>query len=490
LQSYANDRFSRHIAIAGCLAAVLGAKILLIARLGSPTPYWDQWDAEAVGLYLPYFDGTLGLERLLAFHNEHRILLTRVNALALLWLSGTWDPILQMLANAAIHLAAIGLLVTLLGRLLDHASLLLFLAFATLLLATPLGWDNTLGGFQIQFYCLLLLSVVSLHLICGARAWSMRWLLGTLAGAAAYFSMASGALVLPAAVILTLAQRAVGHRAGLRELSALALHIALAFVLLSDALSFAPNEDVRARTIGALVNSLLVTASWPVAAAGWPAVLRIIPAVLVHLPIMIVTVRVLAQRRGIEDRGWFALALAAWMGVQIFALAYGRVGGSGESRYADILVIGLVLNAAAWLILLRDRSGNRRLLLLAATWLLAVMLGTGQKATSRVVDGIEARTRTGQIQTENVKRFIATGDFAHLSGKPALHIPFPSAERLRDLLGDPKLRAILPPALTGAPDSSQVKVAVLRAGPLLLPLGLALLLLAAAMAMFRPGKTD
>jgi hypothetical protein len=351
--------------------------------------------------------------------------------------------------------------------------------------ATPLGWDNTLGGFQIQFYYLLLLSLLSLHLLCGARAWSVRWLLGTLIGAAAYFSMASGALVLPAAVILTLAQRAVGERSGVRELAGLALHIAIAFVLLSDALSFAPNQDVRAHTLGELTNSLLLTASWPIAAASWPTVLRVVPAALIHLPIMLLTVRFLVRRRSLEDRGWFVLALAAWTAVQLFALAYGRVGGSGESRYADILLIGLALNAAAWLILLREWAGNRRLTLLAATWLFAVMLGTGQKATTRAADGIEARTRTGQIQTENVKSFVATGDFAHLSGKPFLHLPLPSAERLHDLLSDPKLRAILPPALTGAPESNRAKIAILRAGPLLLPLGLALLLLAATALWLR-----
>jgi hypothetical protein len=487
LQSYANDRFLRHIAIAGCLAAILGAKLLLIARLGIPTPYWDQWDAEAIALYLPYYSGTLGPERWFAFHNEHRLLLTRVNALALLWLSGSWDPVLQMLVNAAIHVGGIALLVVLVGRLLDRASLLLFLAFVTLLFAAPLGWDNTLGGFQIQFYYLILLSLLSLHLLCGAPAWSPRWLIGTLLGIAAYFSMASGALVLPAVVILTLAQRAVGQRAGARELTGMALHIALSFVLLSDALSFSPNADFRAGTIGQLINSILVSASWPIAAASWPTVLRIIPAMLVHLPIMIFAVRFLAQRNGIADRRWFVLALAAWMAVQIFALSYGRVGGSTESRYADIFLIGIALNGAAWLYLMRDvdMASKRRLILLPAIWLLAVMLGAGQKATSRAVDGIAARYATGLIQTENVKGFLATGDFAHLAGKPLLHIPYPSAERLHDLLSDPKLRAILPAALTGAPERNRVKLAILRSGPLLLPLGLALLLIAAAALCLR-----
>jgi len=65
------------LALAGCLAAVLGAKILLIARLGIPTPYWDQWDAEAAGLYLPWLEGRLDAAHWFAFHNEHRLVLTR-----------------------------------------------------------------------------------------------------------------------------------------------------------------------------------------------------------------------------------------------------------------------------------------------------------------------------------------------------------------------------------------------------------------------------
>jgi hypothetical protein len=495
LRSYAKDRFLRHIALAGCLAAVLGAKLLLIARAGVPTPYWDQWDAEAAGLYLPYFSGTLSPEHWLAFHNEHRILLTRLHAFALLWLSGTWDPVLQMLTNAGVHLAGIALLAVLLGRLLDRTSLLLFLAFVMLLFATPLGWDNTLGGFQISFYDLILLSLLSLHLLCGARAWSPRWFFGTLLGVAAYFSMASGALVLPAAVILTLAQRAVGQRFGARELTGLALHIAIAFVLLSDALSFAPNEDVRAHTIGQLLSALVLSASWPIAAASWPTVLRVIPAALIHAPLMIFAWRFLAQRSAIDDRRWFVMALGAWVAAQIFALSYGRIGGATESRYADIFLIGIALNGAALLYLLRDLPPSRWFMLLPAIWLFAVMLGAGQKAADRAADGIAARTRTGQIQTENVKSFIATGDFAHLSGKPFLHIPYPSAERLRDMLNDPTLRAILPPALTGAPERNRLKLAMLSQGPLLLPLGLALMLLAAAACWLRerpahdPAKT-
>jgi hypothetical protein len=476
--AFSTDVVCRRLAIAGCLAAILGAKILLIARCGISTPYWDQWDAEAAGLYLPWLSGALSPAHWFAFHNEHRIVLTRATALALLWLNGNWDPIVQMLFNAAVHVTTIGLLIAVLGRLLDPAGFLFFAAFALLLFAVPFGWDNTLGGFQVQFYYLILLSLLGLHLICHAPAWTARWLAGTLLATAAYFAMASGALILPAAIVLACLQLATRRRAGARELAGIALHAALVLVLLRDALSFSPHAHA---SIGAAIDSFMVSASWPIAAASWPPLLRVIPAVLINAPLLVLMAQVTGERARLDDRRWFALALAGWFALQLFTLSYGRPGGTPESRYNDIFIIGIVLNAAVWLHLLRARAP--KLMLVASIWLFAVMLGAGQKAMNNVIDGISARLRTGQIQTENVKNFVSTGDSAHLSGKPHLHIPFPSDERLRELLSEPKLRAILPPALTGAPEG-RVKTAILSQGPMLLPLGLALLSFA-ALALYR-----
>src|SRR5436305_11534640 len=114
-QSHCTRPFrSRFAAIGGCLLAILGLKFLLIGRLGSPTPYFDQW-AEPFDVYFPYLSHALSFDRLIQFHNEHRLLLTRLTALALLILNGTWDPILQMLVGATVHVVAIGTLLIALG---------------------------------------------------------------------------------------------------------------------------------------------------------------------------------------------------------------------------------------------------------------------------------------------------------------------------------------------------------------------------------------
>jgi hypothetical protein len=55
-------------------AIILGSKFWLISVFGSPTPFEDQWDAEAAWLFKPYVEGTLRIGDLLAPHNEHRCL--------------------------------------------------------------------------------------------------------------------------------------------------------------------------------------------------------------------------------------------------------------------------------------------------------------------------------------------------------------------------------------------------------------------------------
>lgn len=473
---------------------MFGAKIWLIARLGSPTPYWDQWDGEAAGLYLPYLSQTLSLDNWLAFHNEHRIVLTRATALALLRLSGSWDPILQMLFNAALHVATIGFLLAVIGRLLNTAALMFFLGFALLFFAVPFGWDNTLGGFQIQFYLLILLSTLSLFILYQSKAWSPPWLLGTLLALAGYFSIASGVTILPAAIVLVSVQFFLGRRAGLRELTGLVFHAEISTILLYDLLSFAPHTETGGNSLGQVFNSIMISASWPIAAGSWPTALRIIPASLVWAPAIVMGARLLMQRPNIADRRWFYLALATWLATQVFALSFGRAGGTVQSRYADIFIIGLVLNFAALMVLIISEQlppKYRKLIFIgAAVWLLAVMLGAGQKATNNVVDDLSFRHSTGLRQTENVKNFLATGDFANLANKPKLDIPYPSAEGLRDLLSRPALRAILPAALTGTPERSGLKAVILSQGPMLVPLGLALFMIGAMAVYLRARKEN
>ena len=470
----------RCAAVGGCLLVIAGVKVLLIQRLGSPTPYWDQWMVEAVGVYIPYLSHTLTFEQLLPFLSEHRPVLPRLAWLALLILNGTWDPIVQMLVGVALHIAAIGCLLIGLSRLFELDRLLLLLGFALLMWTVPFGWDNTLAGGQMPFYFLLVLSAPSLLLLSHAKAWSAEWLLGTLLAALGYFSVASGAIILPAAVALALTQIALGQRKGVREFAGVALQAAIAVAALHDLLAYGHRMTPADMSLRQLFNSLMISASWPVAAGAWPVVLQIVPAALVNAPILILAVRMLRERPHLRDPRWFYLGIAAWLMLQLIAVSLARAGGTIQSRYTDIFTVGTILNFAALLMLTANRTAPRRALLScgAALWIFAVTLGAGQKAGSSVIDGVSWRYAGGQRQTENVRRFLATGDYAALDKKPdSYDIPFPSGETLRDLLTSPALRAILPAELTGAKERRPLRDMVLAQGPLLIAIGLALLMI-------------
>jgi len=152
----------------------LGARLWLIARFGTPLPFWDQWE-EARVVYIPFFEGKLSLADLFSAHNEHRIFCSRVYGLALMLLNRQWDGQLEMVADAVLHCATLAGLGWLMFRWLDKRSWLLIWLPLALVLVLPFGWENSLGGFQSVFYIFLLLSLLTLWLL-GVRAPGSAWL--------------------------------------------------------------------------------------------------------------------------------------------------------------------------------------------------------------------------------------------------------------------------------------------------------------------------
>jgi hypothetical protein len=480
-----SDGLARAIGLAGALAIVLGAKLWLIALYGSSTPFWDQW-AEPNQIYRPYLTGELHLGDLLAAHNEHRILLTRLVALGLFIVEGRWDPIAQTLVNAIIHVLAIGVFIVLVGRTLDAARLWLLAMLAALAFALPFGWGNTLVGFQTQFYLLVLLGPLTLWLLAPSAAFTPRWWLGTLFGLASYFTIASGALTLPAFVALAAIQLATGARRGRGELLGLLVHIVLAAAMILDIPRLPPAGGLPANSAQSWIEALSVAASWPIAKAGWPVLLRALTAVGLYLPVIVLAARLLRRRAAIGDRLWLVVAIAGWVVLQMLSFIYGRGVTVLQSRYMDVLLLGPLVNAAALLCLQRDGAAPRLRAATAVTciWLAALVIGLGQKALSYIPADLAWRRETTAAQTENLKRYLATGDVSALADKPLFHIPFPSADYLRDTVSDPIIRAILPPDLLGQPEPEQkLKRIAMRQGPLLMPIGLALLMIAALLAM-------
>ena len=476
---------------------VFGAKLWLIGTFGSATPYWDQWDAEAFLLFKPYLEGKLPLSQLWAAHNEHRIFFTRVIAVTLLELNGYWDTIFQMMVNAIIHVASIALLLMLLVRALYLDHVVLLAIFTGFLCALPFGWENSLAGFQSQFYLLLFFTVACHALLYDAAVFSLKWLMGIVFAVGSFFCLASGALTLLSVAALFTCQFVLGKRAGAKEVFGIALLIALAVLMLFGVPTVQGHDALRAKTFVEFLTSCFRAAAWPFQPAmGWPLLSGLFFCLLLHAPVLLLFIRMIKNRPNIDDPRWFYLGLAGWLLAQYASLAYGRASLVLSSRYLDLFSFMVVLNFAAIGVVCADRrSGAHARLVATAVWISLVVLAVGNQAISTLPDQVAHRGATSQIQTQNLKNFLETGDFSHISDKQHLHVPYPDPERLSRIASDPTIRSILPQSLEAtntslfawrektllrralAGGSTRLKKLALAYGPQLLPLGLALFFL-------------
>ncbi len=141
----------RLAALLVCLAGiVIGARWTVLDRYGSDLPSWDQWDAEGLNLLAPWAEHRLTPEMLLAPHNEHRVVLTKLASLALAAADGQWDQRLECAFNALIAAAiSAGLFALGLRAWGRRRQGILFVLLASAY-ALPLAWQNILYGFHSQ----------------------------------------------------------------------------------------------------------------------------------------------------------------------------------------------------------------------------------------------------------------------------------------------------------------------------------------------------
>ena len=424
----------------GLVLVVLGGKFMLIRSHGSDVPHWDQWDIEGVQLIKPWLEDNLSAGDLFAPHNEHRPFFTRVWALLIYVVNGQWDARLEMVANALLHAGAAVVILGFLAPTLRGWQKPAFVALLVLLFATPYDWENTVHGFQSQFYFLLLFTLVHLHGSLVRRPLTTGWWVAQAAGLAALFCMGSGAasavvvLVMLGFKALVLRQWTRGDAyTGIASAAMLAAGILLRVP--------APWQDhLRPDSVLAYLHSLSALLAWP-----FPFLLV---APLMVAPIVIYTLK---ARSAAWDSGTvlFVTGLAVWAWVQTAALAYARGGFQlgYSSRYGDLLAIGVIASAVALAGLLNLKTdGMKRstTVILALCWAVLVVSGILYRSFWSERRHLADLRRVHPIQISNIRDFIATGDVGALSDQPMLHIPYPDAGRLAEFLSDPTIRSILP----------------------------------------------
>jgi hypothetical protein len=454
--------FTRWLALGSLVLSVLGVRLWEISRYGSDLPFWDQWYAEAKDIFQRHFAGTLTIGHWFAPHNEHRIPFTRLIAFGLMRADGQWDARVQMVLNAFLCAIVVAGLWVAIMKGVRRGPLLLGTLLLAVVFSLPYGWENTLVGFQSQFYMLNGFSLAAIYLLTTERALSGRWFLGLLAAASALLCLGSG-LFAPLAVLVFQALRLMRDRRDWRRASremAPAFATCIPLVAIGAMLTVQVEQHAKLRAQSA----------WEFAYAlgrylAWPWVMRPAWALFTWLPIVALSVAYVRGRARDGSRERLALGMGAWAFLQAVALAFARVGGFGSSRYGDVLVFGLIANAIAFTTWIGWSTWWKRAAAAGfAAWL--AVSGRALIALSFAGD-VSWRAYEYAIQRGRVAAFVDTGDVRYLSstqGAPTtvIEIPCWEAGPLVRLLADRDIRNILPGSVEERPTTSAITVAPAR----------------------------
>ncbi|WP_233234466.1 hypothetical protein [Bordetella sp. LUAb4] len=455
------DRWTVGLALLGFFCLTVSLRWWLIGRYGNPVPFWDQWDAEAVRLYQPFVSGRLTWAEMLAPHNEHRIFTTRLLALGLFVLNGAWNPLLEMAVNAILLAGTLVMLSGFLAKSLKSGSRIAICGFLLALYAVPYASENTLAGFQAQFYFNLLFSFLALWLLTTRAAFSAGWLGGVFASAAAYFSLASGIFALAAAVPIMVLQATGSFLRARRQpphetndatpepdprLCLRLLAIVLLSILFVAGYFYTPqlasHADLKAHSLTEFVSALLRE-------LAWPHVVRLRHILLMNLPLLLMCVMVCQPRARPISRGtWFLLALMAWVAGQMVTLAYGRAATVLAPRYLDLLSISVVLNFTCllWCAQAMQAKPRKGAYVVCFLWVCYVAFGIYQ-GRHEIGNSVLDKQRYSILEQANVSGYLTTGDRGYLYDKPLMDIPYPDPGRLQMLLDEPGIRKLLPAAV-------------------------------------------
>lgn len=421
----------------------LAAKLYLIVNFVIPVPIEDQWDGEAMDVYVPYFQNHLTLRGMLSAHNEHRIFFTRIYDLALLLLNDQWDNELQTVVNAILHCAILTGFGCLMARSLGKKIWPILWLPLAVLMAVPFAWENTLEGFQSQFYFLLLGSLLAIRLLGLCEPMSLRWWLGAAAAFATLFTMAAGSLTAIAIIILAGFEICKQPRDWQRHSATIILCATIAVLGVMITPEVPMHEVLRAHSIGEFLLALGKNLSWPCPYFPWLAPFNLIaPAMLAWF--------CFRSREKTSDAERMVLGMVIWVVLQAMAITYSRgVGGkSPASRYQDLCSLILVANCLCMFLLWSRHREQFRFpqpaQSAAMLWALFCVVSLGYTTYITTTEGFAAFAWARATRIENARGYVLTGDEHFLMGKPVFEIPYGHPDELMEHLRTPELRRILP----------------------------------------------
>ena len=440
---YTHRQHAAAIVIAVC-AAVL-ARWIFLSWFGSELAFWDQWDAELDHLFRPFAEGTLTTGMLFDAHNEHRLALSRLLGIALFVANERqFDNLVTIFANALFYAIALAAVAMPVFRRERGAALTLTAITFVAIFGSLHGWQNSLIGMQNAFYLMNALTIFAIGAVTLKAPGPARMTTACIVSACVLMTMASGLLTAAALIVATAIlwrDRLIDHRTAWRLLAGMSVVLGIGLALY---ISTKTTYSFRPTGIIEFLSALGRTASWPFDGNVWFGFVAWLP--------LAVWLFQWWHRKGMElpqDRRYevFLATTAIWVMMQIAAVAVSR--GKGfigvQSRYTDILILGLIANALLARLLIGRMPGGRRqtaatCAAIAASLLLALGLA---RVNVDAYGELVAHRAAGSVNRVAVRAYVA-GNATAFEGKTPFEISYPVRHRVEQLLDDPTIRAMLP----------------------------------------------
>jgi hypothetical protein len=420
----------------GLVLLIVGAKLWLIDSFGSSLPVWDQIDGEGENAIRPFLENRLTLDDLWRPHNEHRIVFTKLYTIALTALNGQWDSYVETVGNAILHALFVPFFLLWIRQRVQGIPFATIASVVTALWILPLDWENTLQGFQSQFYFLIWLSFLQMRGVLESDRFSWKWTFGQLCGLLVLGTMGSGLLSSLAIIAVVGWDCLQTRKITLFQIATLLLSALWATLGLLSRTHVSGHEDLVADSISTAVKGGAEILTWPM--HGW------LPfSIIFAVPLGWAMWHQLRSReRTAFDRTF--VAFTVWFTAIVATIAIFRVqGGALSSRYLDQFIIGLVLQGLALAMIKHTRWRT----MLMAGWVAALALTLTDQMQRTWRDVLQPRPALLAQQEANVRAYLATQDPSHLLSKTVDEIPHPSGEVLFDRWQHPSIQRVLPAAV-------------------------------------------
>lgn len=314
----------------------VGIMLARIGLYGLAFPYWDEWRFAEV--LQKAYAGQAGFIDFWAQHNEHRILFPRLLMYAMARLTH-WDVTWEL--NASVLFAGI-MFVVLVGMLMrGRGDSLARMATIPVFSLFVFSWsqnENWIWGFQCNLWLAMLAVVAGAYALSSEMRYSVRLLIGVIAGTVATYSYANGLLFWPIMLLLVWDQRAPIEQ---RKAAVLLWIVAAGLVgesyfygYVKPSVSPSPLTALQhpimfaqffAANLGAPVTTFAVMPAWH-GVDSLPPMWALLPG-----PIAVVAFLLLAWRHWQRERNW--RALAPWLALGAFSLASAAMTSAGRCGF-------------------------------------------------------------------------------------------------------------------------------------------------------------